>query len=49
MSSSAPAMRRSRRICTSFEELRLHLQKSVSTDLLREREHKMLLANISHD
>lgn len=36
-------------LCTSFEELRLHLQKSVSTDLLREREHKMLLANISHD
>lgn len=36
-------------ICTSFEELRLQLQRSVRVNLKKESEQKMLLANISHD
>ncbi len=38
-----------RRICASFEELRLRLQKNVKLSLEHENEQKMLLANISHD
>lgn len=36
-------------LCRSFEELRLKLQTTVSEDLAREQEQRMLLANISHD
>lgn len=38
-----------RRLCASFEDLRLRLQKSVKMNLEKENEQKMLLANISHD
>ncbi len=38
-----------RELCSSFEALRLHLQKNVKENLRREQEQKMLLANISHD
>lgn len=36
-------------LCESFEDLRVRLQESVEADLAREREQKMLMANISHD
>ncbi len=38
-----------RRLCSSFEDLRLRLQKNVRLNLEKENEQKMLLANISHD
>ncbi len=38
-----------KRLCASFEELRLHLQKNVRKNLRKENEQRMLLANISHD
>lgn len=36
-------------LCSSFEDLRLKLQRDVRITLQRENEQKMLLANISHD
>ena len=38
-----------RELCTSLEALRLRLQESISGELAREQDQKMLLANISHD
>ena len=38
-----------RKLCSSFEDLRLRLQKNVRLNLEKENEQKMLLANISHD
>ena len=37
------------KLCASIEELRLRLKDSVTKDIAREKEHKMLMANISHD
>ena len=37
------------KLCASIEELRLRLKDSVAKDIAREKEHKMLMANISHD
>ncbi len=36
-------------LCSSLESLRLRLQKNVQETLYREQEHRMLLANFSHD
>lgn len=36
-------------LCASIEKLRIRLKESVSKDIAREKEHKMLMANISHD
>lgn len=38
-----------KKLCASIEELRLRLKKSVAKDIAREKEHKLLMANISHD
>ncbi len=36
-------------LCIAFEELRLRLKEAVDADIIRDREYKMLFANISHD
>lgn len=38
-----------KRLCASFEELRLQLQKNVQKELIKENDQKILLANIAHD
>lgn len=38
-----------KRLCASFEELRLQLQRNIRKSLRKENEQKMLLVNISHD
>ncbi|MEG1441612.1 MAG: HAMP domain-containing sensor histidine kinase [Oscillospiraceae bacterium] len=36
-------------VCVAMEDLRLRLKRSVESELAREKEQKMLIANISHD